>query len=149
MANRKDIEGEAVFTTGQVARLAGVTDLTLHLWDRTGFLVPSVARGRGTGSRRVYTFRDLVAARVAGELRAAGVTPQALRSVMTWIRREGTWDGAPGDTYVVSDGREVWLRAADEVLDAIRQSPGAFTFLLNLASTVERLRGEIERLRSA
>jgi DNA-binding transcriptional MerR regulator len=142
-------EGEAVFTTGQVARLAGVSDLTLHLWDRTGFLVPSVARGRGTGSRRVSPFGDVVAARVAGEVRAAGVTPQALRAVLAWLRQAGAWDKVPADTYVVSDGREVWLRAADEVLDTSRRSPGAFAFLLNLASTVERLRGEIERLRSA
>ena len=46
----------------EVERLTGVDRITLHVWDRTGFIRASLARGgRGTGNRRKYSFADVVA----------------------------------------------------------------------------------------
>jgi DNA-binding transcriptional MerR regulator len=81
------------YSVSQVERLTGINRKTLHFWDRTGFLSPSVRAAHGTGSRRLYSFRDLVALKVAAQLRDAGVSLQSLRIVAAG--RDLPGDGRP------------------------------------------------------
>jgi DNA-binding transcriptional MerR regulator len=91
------------------AELTGVTPRTLVNWCAREFVVPSVSRGRtGPGGERLYSFRDLVAIRVADVLRQQGIDVRHLPLVVDYIRkREGLELDEPmvGKTMLVSDGR--------------------------------------------
>src|ERR1700674_2076610 len=83
MAERTFVEG---YTAKQVTAITGVSYQTLNLWARTGLVEPSIARAAGTGTERIYSFRDLIALKLAVELRKGGVTTRALRKVIEFLR---------------------------------------------------------------
>src|ERR1035438_6970559 len=71
MAGRTVTEG---YTAKQVTAITGVSYQTLNHWARTGLVEPSIAQAAGSGSERIYSFRDLIALKLAGELRKNGVS---------------------------------------------------------------------------
>ncbi|MGH7439572.1 MAG: MerR family transcriptional regulator [Polyangiaceae bacterium] len=91
------------------AELTGVTPRTLVNWCARDFVEPSVSRGRtGPGGERLYSFRDLVAIRVADDLRSRGMDVRNLRPAVDYIRsRDGLeLDGVVSiDVFLLSDGR--------------------------------------------
>ena len=74
------------FSTGDAVRITGVSFRNIDYWARTKFIVPSIAEAQGTGTERRYSFSDLLALRVARELREAGVSTQSLRRVVEFLR---------------------------------------------------------------
>lgn len=138
MKESRTVEG---FSLGDVVRYSGVKPRTLDHWAATGFLPPSVKRADGTGTKRVYAFCDVVAARVANDLRSAGVSLQGLRKVVRQLRKMDFRNPLAESCLVIS-GKEVLLRD-HEGLMALLRKPGQTHFLftaLNLGETVELLR---------
>lgn len=133
------------FTVSQVERLTGVNRKTLHFWDHSGFLSPSLQRAHGTGSRRLYSFRDLVALRVAAQLRKAGISLQSLRAVTERLKTLTDLDNPLAETYLVTDGVDVWERRGDELLSWLRE-PGQrfFSFVIDIPKTVQAVRQDIQ-----
>jgi hypothetical protein len=97
------------FPAHVASELTGVNPRTLLNWSTRNFLKPSVSPGRtGPGGERMYSFRDLVAIRVADDLRTRGIDVRYLRPVVDYIReRKGLeLDGVvPVDMFLLSDGR--------------------------------------------
>ena len=139
------VESEG-FSTAQVERLTGIGAKTLHFWDRSRFLSPSVVQAHGTGSRRIYSFRDLVALRVAAQLRDAGISLQSLRKVVTALREIHGLEQPLAETFLVTNGHDVLERHGDELMSVLRQ-PGQsmFSFVIDLSRTVETLREAIHQ----
>lgn len=138
------------FSVGDVTRVTGVSAKTLHFWDRSGFISPSLMQARGTGTRRIYDFRDLVAIRVAAQLRAAGISLQALRKVLELVRSIGEWEQPLAEMYLVTDGRDVFAKRGEELLSLLRQPrQQVFAFVIDLRQTVETLRADVDQLRCA
>jgi DNA-binding transcriptional MerR regulator len=75
------------FGASAVLKLTGVSYRQLDHWARTGLVRSSVKQASGRGSRRVYSFQDLVALRVVGQLREAGVSVQTIRKAVTYLKR--------------------------------------------------------------
>jgi DNA-binding transcriptional MerR regulator len=135
-------------TTSQAARLAGLPYATVDYWDRTGFLSPSLVQANGKGSDRVYSFADLVALRVARELRKGGMSFQAVRRVVAYLRSRDDLASPLTSCYLVTDGVDVYERRGDEMLSVLRRpGQGSFLFLLDLAATVEELTTAMAELR--
>ena len=57
------------FSTGDAVRITGVSFRNIDYWARTKFIVPSIADAKGTRTERKDSFSDLLALRVARELR--------------------------------------------------------------------------------
>jgi DNA-binding transcriptional MerR regulator len=97
------------FPTHFASEVTGVTPRTLLNWCTRNFVRPSVSPGRtGPGGERLYSFRDLVAIRVADVLRQAGIDVRHLPLVVDYIRkRDGLEVDQPfaADTYLVNDSR--------------------------------------------
>jgi hypothetical protein len=97
------------FPTHVAAELTDVSPRTLLNWCTRGFLKPSVSPGRtGPGGERLYSFRDLVAIRIADILRQSGIDVRHLPLVVEYIRkRDGLELDEPFDAglYVVHDSR--------------------------------------------
>ena len=69
-----------------VKQLAELTPRQIRYWDTSGLVRPSVGRARGRGSRRLYSFEDLVELRTISRLRKAGISLQKVRHVVKEIR---------------------------------------------------------------
>jgi hypothetical protein len=97
------------FPTHIAAELTDVSPRTLLNWCTRDFIRPSVSPGRtGPGGERLYSFRDLVAIRIADILRQSGIDVRHLPLVVEYIRkRDGLEVDEPfdADLYVVHDSR--------------------------------------------
>ena len=100
--------------------MTGLTLRQLDWWDRRGFLRPSVVAASGYGSKRRYSFTDVVKLRLAARLRAAGFgLPQVRRVVETLKRLDATQDGLASARLLVADRRVVWARTDSELVDLL------------------------------
>src|SRR4051794_9218096 len=116
----------AGFGTSEASRVSRVPIANLDYWGRSGFLPPSIQDARGKGSQRRYSFEDLIALRVAGQLRQQGISLQALRRVVDHLRVRGVEQPLAG-VYLVSDGVDVFERHGDQLISSLRQ-PGQGAF---------------------
>jgi DNA-binding transcriptional MerR regulator len=138
------------FPTEVAAKLGGVTLDMLANWDRTGFLSPSVPAKRRGISRR-YSFRDVVAIRVVGELRAEGIPLQALRKVVAYlVKRTGlSPTEALASTSLVTDGRDVYEVNGDASISTLHRPGQRLLLMVPLAELVADLQAKARALRAA
>lgn len=67
-----------VFTAVEACKITGVAYTTLDFWTRTGLIRATMAPAQGSGTRRLYSRRDLVVLRLLYKLRLMGFSGQAL-----------------------------------------------------------------------
>jgi DNA-binding transcriptional MerR regulator len=104
---------------------AGISYRQLDYWARTSLVVPSIRDASGSGSQRLYSFRDLVVLKVVKRLLDAGVSLQNIRKAIEALRSRGVEDLA-GIT-LISDGTTVYeCRSAEEVVDLLQGGQGVF-----------------------
>ncbi len=72
----------------QVCGSVGITYRQLDYWARTGLLQPSVASAKGSGSRRVYSYSDVLELKVIKQLLDAGVSLQSARRAVECLRED-------------------------------------------------------------
>jgi uncharacterized protein (DUF433 family) len=77
---------QRAFTSEKVRALTGLSSRQLQYWDERNFVSPSLSRARGKGRRRLYDFRDLVALRVAADLRRSDISLQLIRRTVEHLR---------------------------------------------------------------
>lgn len=70
------------FQTAQAARVCGFTIRQLDYWASTGMLVPSISQSTGPGSRKLYSFDDLVRLHFIKQLREQNWSTQKIRKAM-------------------------------------------------------------------
>jgi DNA-binding transcriptional MerR regulator len=108
---------------------AGITYRQLDYWARTGLVEPSVRPARGSGSQRLYGFRDILALKVVKRLLDTGISLQQIRSAVEFLRERGS-AGLAGVT-LMSDGVSVYAcTSPDEVVDLLQGGQGVFAIAL-------------------
>ena len=104
---------------------AGVTYRQLDYWARTGLVEPSVRGASGSGTQRLYSFRDVLLLRIIKSLLDAGVSLQQIRTAISHLRERGTDDLT--QVTLMSDGASVYeCRSAGEVIDLLQGGQGVF-----------------------
>ncbi len=128
------------FPTEIAVKLGGVTRITLDNWYRTGFIAPSMPAPRRGVSKR-YSFRDLVAIRVAGDLRAAGISVRALRLVVKYLRKRKGLSATEvlASTQLVTDGHDVYEVTGEQSISTLRRPGQRVLFVVPLAELVAEL----------
>ncbi|WP_154676765.1 MerR family transcriptional regulator [Parafrankia discariae] len=122
---------------------AGITYRQLDYWARTGLVVPSVRGASGSGSQRLYSFRDVLVLRVVRKLLEAGVSLQNIRAAVDHLRTRGVADLA--HLTLISDGSTVYeCTSDDEVIDLVRGGQGVFAIAVGRA--LEDMRGQLAEL---
>ncbi|HEY8544261.1 MAG TPA: MerR family transcriptional regulator [Acidimicrobiales bacterium] len=110
--------------------VAGITYRQLDYWARTGLVVPSVRDASGSGTQRLYSFRDIVVLKVVKRLLDAGVSLQNIRKAIETLRRRGVEDLA--NVTLISDGTTVYeCRSAEEIVDLLQGGQGVFAIALS------------------
>ena len=104
---------------------AGITYRQLDYWARTGLVEPGVRSATGSGSQRLYSFRDILVLKVVKRLLDTGVSLQQIRSAVEHLRERGVEDLA--QITLMSDGASVYeCTSADEVIDLVQGGQGVF-----------------------
>jgi len=103
----------------------GISYRQLDYWARTGLVVPSIRDASGSGTQRLYSFRDLVVLKVVKRLLDAGVSLQNIRRAIDTLRSYGADDLAA--ITLISDGTTVYeCRSPEEVVDLLQGGQGVF-----------------------
>ena len=122
-----EVDTEEIGYRGPVACAAArVTDSQLDYWARTGLVKPSV---HGSGSQRLYSFRNIVVLKVVKRLLDTGISLQQIRAAVQHLRDRGSADLA--QVTLMSDGVSVYeCTSADEVVDLLQGGQGVFGIAL-------------------
>ena len=108
---------------------AGITYRQLDYWARTALVEPSVRAAHGSGSQRLYSFRDILVLKVVKRLLDTGISLQQIRAAVDHLRDRGTSDLAR--LTLMSDGVSVYeCASADEVVDLLAGGQGVFGIAL-------------------
>ena len=110
-------------------RAAGITYRQLDYWARTGLVEPSVRPATGSGTQRLYSFRDILVLKVVKRLLDTGVSLQQIRAAVGHLRERGVDDLA--QITLMSDGASVYeCTSDDQVIDLLRGGQGVFGIAL-------------------
>jgi DNA-binding transcriptional MerR regulator len=110
-------------------RAAGITYRQLDYWARTALVEPSVRPARGSGSQRLYGFRDILVLKVVKRLLDTGISLQQIRTAVEHLRERGPSDLA--QITLMSDGVSVYeCTSPDEVVDLLQGGQGVFGIAL-------------------
>jgi DNA-binding transcriptional MerR regulator len=108
---------------------AGITYRQLDYWARTGLVEPSVRSASGSGSQRLYGFRDILVLKVVKRLLDTGISLQQIRAAVAHLRERGSADLA--EVTLMSDGVSVYeCTSPDEVVDLLQGGQGVFGIAL-------------------
>ena len=106
-------------------RAAGITYRQLDYWARTGVVEPSIRGARGSGSQRLYAFRDILLLKIVKRLLDTGVSLQQIRTAVNALHERGVEDLT--SITLMSDGASVYeCTSADEVIDLVQGGQGVF-----------------------
>jgi DNA-binding transcriptional MerR regulator len=118
---------EQGFGGTKAAEIVGITYRQLDYWARTDLVRPSLADAAGSGSRRRYSYRDLLELRMIKNLLDAGIRLETVREVFANLRSYVGGDIAAAN--LVISGTQVVLCRGDELIDVVRRGQGVLNVL--------------------
>jgi predicted RNase H-like HicB family nuclease/DNA-binding transcriptional MerR regulator len=130
----------------RIARaVTGVTPMQLAYWSNTGLVVPSVGTGQGRGSKRVYSFRDLVQLAVVRRLMGAGVSLQRIRKAVAYLRKHCPDVEHPlAELTLLTDGDTVFRLTDDpDVIMSAMPHGGQLVFALAFGELFNAVRSRL------
>jgi DNA-binding transcriptional MerR regulator len=116
------------FSGKRAAEIVGITYRQLDYWARTDLVRPSVSDAAGSGSRRAYSYRDLLELKTIKTLLDAGIRLESVREVFRYLREELGEDVASAN-LVISGSQAVLVREGDELIDLVRRGQGVLNIL--------------------
>lgn len=125
------------FGARAVLQLTGVSYRQLDHWARTGLVGSSIRQAAGRGSRRVYSFGDLVALRVVGQLRDAGVSVQTIRRAVRWLRSHA--DRPLSTLALAAHGKQVFALTDDPAKLIEATGEGQVVLAISVAKVARHL----------
>src|SRR4051794_38685731 len=124
-------------------KAAGITYRQLDYWARTGLVEPGIRPATGSGTQRLYSFRDILVLKVVKRLLDTGVSLQNIRKAVDHLRNRGIKDLA--NVTLFSDGATVYeCTSAEEVVDLLAGGQGVFG--IAVSGALRELSGELAQL---
>lgn len=121
-------------------QIAGITYRQLDYWARTGLVAPSIRSAQGSGSQRLYSFKDILVLKVVKRLLDTGVSLQNIRVAVQHLRRRGVQNLS--NVTLFSDGTTVYeCTSPEEVVDLLQGGQGVFG--IALSGTMREINGTI------
>lgn len=138
-------EVKRFYGSREVCKIINLTYRQLDYYDRTDFVKPSINNGEGYGSRRMYSFSDLLKLKVIKKLLEAGVSLQKIRKAKKYLEENGN---NPDNSFLkvtlISDGNTVYACSSDKaIIDTLKSGQGVFG--IALGKVYEDLKGDIEK----
>lgn len=127
---------------------AGISYRQLDYWARTGLVEPSIRHAMGSGTQRLYGFRDILVLKIVKRLLDAGVSLQNIRTAVNHLRDRGVLDLER--ITLMSDGASIYECASpDEIIDLLAGGQGVFGIAIGkvwseVEGSLATLPGEID-----
>jgi len=137
---------EVGFPSTSACRIVGVTPRQIQYWDEIGLVKPAARAAAGRGTRRRYSFLDLLRLSVVRALIERGLSPRNIRKSLAVLREACPKVLDPlAQLKLVTDGERLFLVTDDRrrILDVLERQ---FVFSIALGPLVRELRGRAERL---
>ena len=125
------------YSGSQAAEVVGITYRQLDYWARTDLIRPSSCDAKGSGTRRVYNYRNLL------EL---GIKLESVREVFRYLRDHV--DTEITAAHIVISGQSVVLCQGDQLVDVMRGGQGVLN-VLPLAGVKEQVDSRIVLMSNA
>lgn len=138
--------GEEGFSGTRAAAVVGISYRQLDYWARTDLVRPSLCDAAGSGSRRLYSYRDLLELRVIKSLLDAGIKLESVRKAFSYLRAQGDSDIVSA-TLVIS-GSDVLLCDGDALIDIVKRGGQGVLNLLAIGSVKTDLDASLVELGS-
>ncbi|MFK0253544.1 MerR family transcriptional regulator [Streptomyces sp. NPDC090445] len=104
---------------------AGITYRQLDYWARTGLVEPTVRPAHGSGTQRLYSFRDVVVLKIVKRFLDTGVALQNIRNAVQHLRDRGFSDLER--MTLMSDGATVYeCTSPEQVVRLLQGGQGIF-----------------------
>lgn len=104
---------------------AGISYRQLDYWARTGLVEPGIRTASGSGTQRLYGFRDILVLKIVKRLLDAGVSLQNIRTAVDHLRSRGVTELER--ITLMSDGASIYECASpDEIIDLLQGGQGVF-----------------------
>lgn len=126
---------------------AGITYRQLDYWARTDLVVPSIRSAGGSGTQRLYGFRDILVLKIVKRLLDAGVSLQNIRTAVDHLRGRGVTELE--SITLMSDGSSIYeCASADEMYDLVQGGQGVFGIAVGrvwqeVEGSLSSLQGEV------
>jgi DNA-binding transcriptional MerR regulator len=137
-------EGQG-FSGRKTAEIVGISYRQLDYWARTDLIRPSLTDASGSGSRRSYSYRDLLELKVIKNLLDAGIKLESVREAFTYLRDHLGEDVATAN-LVIDGKRSLVVRNGEELIDLLGRGQGVLN-VLPMAGVVEEVEAAIVELR--
>ena len=128
------------FSGTHAAKVVGITYRQLDYWARTDLIRPSLSDAAGSGSRRSYSYKDLLELRVIKTLLDAGIKLESVREVFTYLRQHVSTDIS--SAHLVINGNSVVLAQGNELIDVLANGQGVLN-VLSLAGVKEEVDAQL------
>lgn len=124
---------ESSFTVDKAAKLAGLSETMVDYLCRTRIVLPTANRERRRGIPRKYAFKDVVVLRAVSQLLQRGVSVARLKDAIKAIRNRKDIDqnNVP-ERYMVTDGKQVFFKKQDDVIEDLKTGQLVFSFIIDL-----------------
>ena len=133
------------YSGAKAAEIVGITYRQLDYWARTDLVRPSLVDATGSGSRRQYSYRDLLELRVIKSLLDAGIKLESVREVFSYLR-ENLGEDVTTANLVIQGNQAVLVRDGGELIDLVKRGQGVLN-VLPMAHVVDELDTRIVELR--
>jgi DNA-binding transcriptional MerR regulator len=142
MSDRTADEG---FSGQKAAEIVGITYRQLDYWARTNLVRPSLADAKGSGSRRRYSYRDLLELKAIKRLLDAGIKLEVVRDVFGYLRDNLGADITQAN-LVIQGTKSVVIQTDGELIDLVKQGQGVLN-ILPLGGVKQEIDARIHELR--
>ncbi len=119
---------EEGFSGRKTAEVVGISYRQLDYWARTDLVRPSLADAKGSGTRRRYSYRDLLELKVIKQLLDSGLKLESVRDVFAYLREQLGEDIATAN-LVINGKNSVVVASGDELIDVLNAGQGVFNVL--------------------
>jgi len=126
--------------------IVGVSLRQLQYWDERDFIRPSVRLAEGRGTRRLYSFHDLICLKVVKDLAYHGFSLQKIRRCLKPLKENSARTERPAESLkYLTDGEELFVLTNDrrKILGAMERQ---FVVSLGIGSLVRELDGRVKRI---
>ncbi len=116
------------FSGKRTAEIVDITYRQLDYWARTDLVRPSLAEATGSGSRRQYSYRDLLELKVIKSLLDSGIRLEQVRKVFAYMRNQLGEDVASAN-LVIDGSNSVLVNTGEELIDLLQNGQGVLNVL--------------------
>lgn len=120
--------GNHGFSGKSASEIVDISYRQLDYWARTDLVKPSLTQAKGSGSRREYSYRDLLELKVIKSLLDAGINLKQIRKVFVYVRRDLGEDIASAN-LVIDGSKSVLVNTGEELIDILQNGQGVLNVL--------------------